>query len=56
MTFWHFFFKRKIKNEPSGKIESIEPKETLLIKNTNHIHYMNNIYITINKEINLYEL
>ena len=56
MTFWHFFFKRNIKNELSDKIESIEPKETLLIKNTNHIHYMNNIYITINKEINLYEL
>ena len=56
MTFWHFFFKRKIKNELSDNIESIEPKETLLIKNTNHIHYMNNIYITVNKEINLYEL
>nr|QCI05114.1 hypothetical protein [Centroceras clavulatum] len=53
MTFWHFFFKNSSKNDLSKNIESIEPKETLLIHDSN---CMKNIYITINQEINLYEL
>lgn len=50
MTFWHFFFKKSNKNNLS---KSIAPRETLLIHDSN---YMKNIYITINQEINLYEL
>ena len=53
MTFWHFFFKNSDKKLLSQDIEYIEPKETLLINNSDNL---NNIYITINKQINLYEL
>ena len=53
MTFWHFFFKNNNKRLLTQDIEYIEPRETLLINNSNDL---NNIYITINKEINLYEL
>lgn len=53
MTFWHFFFKNNNKNVLSQDLEYIEPKEILLINNSNNL---NNIYITINQQINLYEL
>lgn len=53
MTFWHFFFKNKNKTLLSQDLEQVAPKETLLINNSNDLK---NIYITINKEINLYEL
>lgn len=53
MTFWHFFFKNNNKNVLSQDLEYIEPKEILLINNLSNL---NNIYITINQQINLYEL
>nr|YP_009300437.1 GCN5-like N-acetyltransferase [Campylaephora sungminbooi]AKU47356.1 GCN5-like N-acetyltransferase [Campylaephora sungminbooi]ALN11803.1 GCN5-like N-acetyltransferase [Campylaephora sungminbooi] len=53
MTFWHFFFKNNDKKLLSQDIEYIQPKEVLLINNSDELK---NIYIIINKEINLYEL
>ena len=56
MTFWNFFFNNNNKNKLYQNIESITPNENLLIHNINNTHYENDVYITINKKINLYEL
>nr|QCI04052.1 hypothetical protein [Antithamnionella ternifolia] len=56
MTFWQFFFKKDYKNKIHKNTNSIKSKETLLIENINCQNQINNIYITINQKINLYEL
>ena len=56
MTFWKFFFNHNNTSKIYKNTDIIEPKEALLINNIDNTTYSNSIYITINKDINLYEL
>nr|ARW68201.1 hypothetical protein [Chondria sp. (in: red algae)] len=56
MTFWEFFFKSIDQNEKNIKNNTLNKKDDIFIKNINNNYQDINIYFSINKDINLYEL
>ena len=57
MTFWKSFFEKKINKEfRTSNEEKLEEANILLIKNFNNNGKKINVYLNINKNINLYDL